>query len=320
MEKRFSPVTWQHTTVRSSFTTPQWNCVSWIPWQTTEIQRQTVFTKQFTVPGIQNHIKKMTRATAQLFQSVVWRTPHHVHDLDHKKHFGVLFLTWQRQKKKKSFCFFLWEKELYSTRITSRCCSAFQQTRKLSGCFLLTKTLGAFVYYLSITPITFGVTQNRCWWNGICGTSERFSPVEGSRVSQKLTSSRYIVLAQAPKVITIYVFTCNFKEKKKKTWKKFVPCIPPAVSFETHKRTSEQRAGRTRTKRLSLSTASQTSEDSVLVKDWLIDSDIFTVCQFPPVLNMNVGTSFPGSLMQCVRLSIKCVCAPVTSHVIAFVY
>lgn len=130
MKKRFSRVTWQHTTVGSSLTTPQWNWVSWIPWQTTEIQRQTVFTKQFTMPGIQNHIKKMTRATAQLFQSLVWRTPHHVHDLDHKKHFGVLFLTWQRQKKK-SFCFFLWEKELYSTRITSRCCSAFQQTRKL---------------------------------------------------------------------------------------------------------------------------------------------------------------------------------------------
>lgn len=58
----------------------------------------------------------------------------------------------------------------------------------------------------------------------------------------------------------------------------------------------------------------------MLVRDWLIDSDIFAVCQFPAALNMNVGASFPGSLMQCVRLSIKCVCAPVTSHVIAFVY
>lgn len=248
VEKRFSPVTWQHTTVGSSLTTPQCNWVSWIPWQTTETQRQTIFTKQFA----NNSLCQEFRTTSRKRQGQPHNCSKVLSDALHtmcmtlttKKHFGVLFLTWQRQKKKKkSFCFFLWEKELYSTRITSRCCSAFQQTRKLSGCFLLTKTLGAFVYYLSITPITFGVTQNRCRWNGMCGTSERFSPVEGSRVSQKLTTSRYIVLAQAPKVITIYVFTCNFKERKKKN--KWEICSPhPSCCLlwntQTHKWTKSR--------------------------------------------------------------------------------
>lgn len=233
-----------------------------------------------------------------------------------QKHFCVLFLTRQRQKK--FLFFFLWEKELYSTRIMSTCCSAFQEMRKLSGCLLLTKTLSAFVYYLSITPLLFIIYLSPlCWGIGSVG---RWSDCPLWRAVEchknwrvpiilfLLRQQRWLQSASSPAIL------------KKKNSKKFVPCIPPAVSFETHRRTSEQRAGRTRTKRLSLLTASQTSEDSVLVKDWLIDSDIFAVCQFPPVWNMNVGTSFPGSLMQCVRLSIKCVCAPVTSHAIAFVY
>lgn len=249
----------------------------------------------------------MTRATAQLFQSLVWHTPHHVHDLDHTK--TLLCAILNMAKAKKSFCFFPVREGTLQHQNNEQvlfCLSGDEETLRLSSahqdtqCFCL-----LFIYH----PCADEMGSVRCWsdcplWRAVeCHKNWRV-PI----ILFLLRQQRWLQSASSPAIL------------KKKTSKKFVPCIPPAVSFETHRRTIEQRAGRTRTKRLSLLTASQTSEDSVLVKDWLIDSDIFAVCQFPPVWNMNVGTSFPGSLMQCVRLSIKCVCAPVTSHAIAFVY